>query len=190
MPDQLDNHSGPEENVDLTYAFAEIFVLCATFSAEIRELVFKGDEADVSPEALIKYSQQVRLSMNEQRRSDQERGEGELSIGVTLKLSFNEESRPLRHGILISRSGEMYQVSPSLSRRVFRDLSQISRDAVAEYMTCDAEMNLSHIFESRQQWNLLQGLPERVQRLREQIETGNLPAPPTSISPVSWESDD
>lgn len=175
--DQLDS-DGEHPNASVILAHGRVFVLCAVFSKHVRDLILDGDEPVDGDEALKQYARLVNISMDEFLQKGQQPGEGTLSVGMLLKAGFEEEEYELPVCTHIHRDVDLLKMHPAFIRRVFRNLENDSREAIAEYILRDAGPSMRAAFEDQKRYDLASEVESRLERLREQIESGDLPVPP------------
>lgn len=187
MLEHLD-HDGEHPNASVILAHGRVFLLCAVFSRHVRDLILDGDEPVDDDEALKRYACLVNISMDEQLDGDQQPGEGVLSVGILLKAGFEEETRELPVCTHIHRDIDLLKMHPAFIRRVFKNVEKESREAIAEYILRDAGPSMRAAFEEQRRYDLAAEVESRLERLRGQIESGDLPVPPLLPPTLSSET--
>jgi|GEM_PF-4715240 len=187
MLDQLDV-DGEHPNKQIILAHGRVFVLCVVFSKHIRDFILNGNEPMDSDKALAAYAQIVNISMIEHLETGHQPGEGTLSVGVVLKAGFDEEKRELPVCTHIHRDVDLLQLHPAFVRRVFRNLDRNSRETIADYILEDSVTFMKAAFEEQERYDLAAEVEFRLERLRDQIESGDLPVPPLSAPTLSSEA--
>ena len=151
----------------------------------MRALVLLGAEPQTDTASLVAYGRRVLVHPYEHRLSNQAPGDGELTLGINIKVSESENETTMRDGTLVVGGTARYEVDDRVTRRVFLSLDQESREAMAHFVADEVAGRLNVAYERQLRWDLLPELPARIETLKRQVLEGKLPLPPTLPPPLS-----